>query len=304
MQGFLGWSSHSKAPDVTRHCSICLRKSRQGPSGCIIIITMSFRLTTSGSSYKSSSSSSSAGLGLGDVEDEDLVRGLPGPLLPRIRADDDVAKEAGPRCLSLNDLLDNLGEEKDLDSSSSSLRHSSSRSSSSSSSSDPDGYRDGDGHRLFGRLRPIKDEWRSLFDKYDPEGFGEIPLEDFEVALDTRDFLQTISPGKLIILQDRALLLRQLGLSAITFQDFVNTLSGKRTLSFKCAMHCRDHDDDDGEIGRISTYNVGGGTWGGRAATPRAGGTRQASSSAVSRSVKACARVRGQRVKGLTAPLR
>ena len=98
---------------------------------------------------------------------------------------------------------------------------------------------DEDEDRLFS-LRPIQDEWRQLFDKYDPEGFGEIPLEDFVKALDSRDFLQAISPGKLIILQDKALQLKQLHKSAITFQDFVNTLSSKRTLSFKCAMHSRD----------------------------------------------------------------
>ena len=65
-------------------------------------------------------------------------------------------------------------------------------------------------------------------------------MEDFVKALDSRDFLQAISPGKLIILQDKALQLKQLHKSAITFQDFVNTLSSKRTLSFKCAMHSRD----------------------------------------------------------------
>ena len=65
-------------------------------------------------------------------------------------------------------------------------------------------------------------------------------MDDFVKALDSRDFLQAISPGKLIILQDKALQLRQLHKSAITFQDFVNTLSSKRTLSFKCAMHSRD----------------------------------------------------------------
>ena len=65
-------------------------------------------------------------------------------------------------------------------------------------------------------------------------------MEDFGKALDSRDFLQAISPGKLIILQDKALQLKQLHKSAITFQDFVNTLSSKRTLSFKCAMHSRD----------------------------------------------------------------
>ena len=98
-------------------------------------------------------------------------------------------------------------------------------------------------------LRPVNDEWRQLFDKYDPEGFGEIPIEDFEKALDSRDFLQAISPGKLIILQDKAVQLRQMKISAITFQDFVNTLSGKRTLSFKCAMHCRDKQVVDNQWG-------------------------------------------------------
>ena len=48
-----------------------------------------------------------------------------------------------------------------------------------------------------------QDEWRQLFDKFDPEGFGEIPVDIFETALDSRDFVHLISPGKLIILQDR-----------------------------------------------------------------------------------------------------
>ena len=42
------------------------------------------------------------------------------------------------------------------------------------------------------------------------------------------------------VLQDKAVQFREMGVSAVTFQDFVNILSGKRTLSFKCAMHCRD----------------------------------------------------------------
>jgi hypothetical protein len=44
----------------------------------------------------------------------------------------------------------------------------------------------------------------------------------------------------LIILKDRLMAHRQIGVSAVTFQEFVNTLSGKRTLSFKCAMHAKD----------------------------------------------------------------
>ena len=50
-------------------------------------------------------------------------------------------------------------------------------------------------------LPPIRDEWRTLFDMFDPEGFGEIPLDDFEVALDSREFITNISPGKIIILK-------------------------------------------------------------------------------------------------------
>ena len=75
---------------------------------------------------------------------------------------------------------------------------------------------------------------------FDPEGFGEIPLDDFEQALDSREFITNISPGKIIMLKDRLLAHRQIGVSAVTFQEFVNTLSGKRSLSFKCAVHAKD----------------------------------------------------------------
>jgi len=61
---------------------------------------------------------------------------------------------------------------------------------------------DDDEEKLF-CPQPVDDEWRQLFDKFDPEGFGEIPVDVFETALDSRDFVQMISPGKLIILQDR-----------------------------------------------------------------------------------------------------
>jgi len=100
-------------------------------------------------------------------------------------------------------------------------------------------YTEEEPDQLFS-LPPIRDEWRTLFDMFDPEGFGEIPLDDFEVALDSREFITNISPGKIIILKDRLMAHRQIGVSAVTFQEFVNTLSGKRTLSFKCAMHAKD----------------------------------------------------------------
>ena len=61
-------------------------------------------------------------------------------------------------------------------------------------------YTEEEPDQLFS-LPPIRDEWRTLFDMFDPEGFGEIPLDDFEVALDSREFITNISPGKIIILK-------------------------------------------------------------------------------------------------------
>ncbi|GIX80095.1 hypothetical protein CEXT_413061 [Caerostris extrusa] len=34
----------------------------------------------------------------------------------------------------------------------------------------------------------LNDKWRQLFDKFDNEGFGEIPWDDFLVALESPDF--------------------------------------------------------------------------------------------------------------------
>ena len=61
-------------------------------------------------------------------------------------------------------------------------------------------YTEEEPDQLFS-LPPIRDEWRTLFDMFDPEGFGEIPLDDFEVALESREFITNISPGKIIILK-------------------------------------------------------------------------------------------------------
>jgi hypothetical protein len=42
------------------------------------------------------------------------------------------------------------------------------------------------------------------------------------------------------MLRDRVYAHQQMGVTAVTFQEFVNTLSGKRSLSFKCAVHAKD----------------------------------------------------------------
>ncbi|KAL1452881.1 hypothetical protein WDU94_007067 [Cyamophila willieti] len=69
------------------------------------------------------------------------------------------------------------------------------------------------------RRQLLADKWRQLFDKYDSEGFGEIPWDDFIEVLKTPDFIQAITPNKRDILLDRAL---ERKTTAITFQDFVN----------------------------------------------------------------------------------
>ncbi|KAI4492399.1 hypothetical protein M0804_002190 [Polistes exclamans] len=69
------------------------------------------------------------------------------------------------------------------------------------------------------RRELLNDKWRMLFDKFDPEGFGEIPLEDFLVALKSAEWKTEIPANKRDILLVRA---KESKVDAITFQDFVN----------------------------------------------------------------------------------
>ncbi|XP_072747984.1 protein rhomboid isoform X1 [Anoplolepis gracilipes] len=89
------------------------------------------------------------------------------------------------------------------------------------------------------RRELLNDKWRMLFDKFDPEGFGEIPLEDFLTALSSPEWKAEIPTNKRDILLTRA---KESRVQAVTFQDFVNVMSGKRTRSFKCAVHYRDRE--------------------------------------------------------------
>ena len=34
----------------------------------------------------------------------------------------------------------------------------------------------------------LKDKWRSIFDQFDPEGFGEIPWSEFLVVINSDEF--------------------------------------------------------------------------------------------------------------------
>lgn len=78
----------------------------------------------------------------------------------------------------------------------------------------------------------LNDKWRRIFDQYDPEGFGEIPWNDFLMLLNSSDFVKSISQEKRDILLERA---RQSNTSAITFQDFVNIV-GSISFSHSLAL--------------------------------------------------------------------
>ncbi|KAL0103572.1 hypothetical protein PUN28_017676 [Cardiocondyla obscurior] len=72
------------------------------------------------------------------------------------------------------------------------------------------------------RRELLNDKWRMLFDKFDPEGFGEIPLEDFLAALKSPEWKAEIPTNKRDILLTRA---KESRVEAVTFQDFVNVVS-------------------------------------------------------------------------------
>lgn len=58
--------------------------------------------------------------------------------------------------------------------------------------------------------------------QYDPEGFGEIPLEDFLTALNSPEWKAEIPTNKRDILLTRA---KESRVQAVTFQDFINVVS-------------------------------------------------------------------------------
>ncbi|EDX08807.1 protein rhomboid isoform X1 [Drosophila simulans] len=93
------------------------------------------------------------------------------------------------------------------------------------------------------RRELLRDKWKLLFDMFDPEGFGEISVEEFLVALKSPEFLSQVPMNKRELLLERAKKAKlPTGPGYVTFQDFVNVMSGKRTRSFKCAVHHRDRE--------------------------------------------------------------
>ncbi|XP_042872361.1 conserved oligomeric Golgi complex subunit 8-like [Penaeus japonicus] len=81
---------------------------------------------------------------------------------------------------------------------------------------------DSDIDEAAARRELLTDKWRQLFDKFDLEGFGEIPWPDFRNALVHPEFVAAVDVHKREQLAAKAL---TPSTSAITFQDFVNVIS-------------------------------------------------------------------------------
>ncbi|XP_023160402.1 protein rhomboid isoform X2 [Drosophila hydei] len=93
------------------------------------------------------------------------------------------------------------------------------------------------------RRELLRDKWKLLFDMFDPEGFGEISVSEFLVALRSPEFVSQVPMNKRELLLERAKKAHlPIGPGYVTFQDFVNVMSGKRSRSFKCAVHQRDRE--------------------------------------------------------------
>lgn len=68
----------------------------------------------------------------------------------------------------------------------------------------------------------ILQRWRMLFDKFDPEGFGEIPVDDFLAALKSSELQSQVPFNKIELLYHRAINKKS---GVISFQEFVNVVS-------------------------------------------------------------------------------
>ncbi|RWS24057.1 rhomboid-related protein 3-like protein, partial [Leptotrombidium deliense] len=74
-------------------------------------------------------------------------------------------------------------------------------------------------------------QWKQLFDKIDPEGFGEIPWQDFLDAIITPEFQTFIEPPKQAALVAKAF---ENGRTSITFEEFVNVVSAYNSTTCNC----------------------------------------------------------------------
>lgn len=75
-------------------------------------------------------------------------------------------------------------------------------------------------------LISLLQKWRQLFDQFDPEGFGEIPVDDFLAALKSTELQSQVPLNKIELLYHRALKSKEPnGSGSVSFQEFVNVVS-------------------------------------------------------------------------------
>lgn len=75
-------------------------------------------------------------------------------------------------------------------------------------------------------------KWRQLFDQFDPEGFGEIPVDEFLAALKSTELQSQVPLNKIELLYHRALKSKEPnGSGSVSFQEFVNVVSVRSTLA-------------------------------------------------------------------------
>ncbi|CAG0894794.1 unnamed protein product, partial [Cyprideis torosa] len=95
----------------------------------------------------------------------------------------------------------------------------------------------------------LEDVSQDLRSKFDCEGFGEIPCDVFlQTVIPDEKFRTQIDPDKLEVLRVKALANPT---SVITVQAFIDVVTGKRTRSYKCAVHCQD-----GEVYSLNDYKI------------------------------------------------
>ena len=92
---------------------------------------------------------------------------------------------------------------------------------------------DDEAHRYF-TAKSI-DNLRVAFEEFDEEGFGEIPVRKLPLLLQSKNLQAT--PRR----WQRRKQEYQGHEETLTFQAFVDVISRKRSQSFKCAIHARDH---------------------------------------------------------------
>lgn len=90
-------------------------------------------------------------------------------------------------------------------------------------------------HHFF--LFFLLQKWRQIFDKFDQTGFGEIPVNEFLIALKSPELQSQVPFNKIELLYHRALKSKEPhGTGSISFQEFVNVVSICRYAFAWCAV--------------------------------------------------------------------